>query len=283
MLSETKYNSEATTKFIILDPHGADFSRFLAMHPEILEHSEIQKELDLFRRYLSIERDLGATELAHAIAQKIATASESGVEVLSIEYPRGLLDGGRDENYAMRYALPKSLLEKYSPEWTRLHSATIKKIEDKIITSHQDCLVIDVHTMSKYEFLRFVDGKPISETAAWEHLGEYVKAFTEATDSPRPFNILCRDETDQFTSCPKMVGRLKEKLLAESVRFEEDVPYRIMKRYRSHTYLNMRRGIAIDLPKTFIAKDQESYKLEHLEIDHEKVKYWGELLANAFI
>lgn len=282
MLSETKYNPEKPTKFIVVDPHGADFSNFLNLHPEIQEHAEVQRNIDLFKKYLSIERDLGATDLAHSLAQKIAISSGNGVEVLSIEYPRGLLDGGREENFAVRCALPKSLLQKYSPQWTKLHLETIKRVENKIIASDQDCLVVDVHTMSKYDFLRFVDGKPISESVTWECLGDYVKAFTDARETTRPFNILCRDESNQFTSCPKIVDRLKEQLAAEAVRFEEDVPYRIMKRYRSHTYLNIRRGIAIDLPKTFISKDQESYRLEHLEVDEKKVKYWGQLLANAF-
>ncbi len=282
MLSETKYNPQNPTKFIVLDPHGADFSNFLNLHPEILKHEEVQRDIDLFKRYLSIERDLGATDLAHSLAQKIAISSGSGVEVLSIEYPRGLLDGGRDEHFAVRCALPKSLLQKYSSQWIALHLETIKRIENKIVASDQDCLVIDVHTMSKYDFLRFVDGKPISESVSWENLGDYVKAFTEARETTRPFNILCRDESHQYTSCPKIVKRLKDQLAAEAVTFEEDVPYRIMKRYRSYTYLNIRRGVAIDLPKTFVTKEQETYNLAHLEVDQEKVNYWGQLLASAF-
>ena len=55
-----------------------------------------------------------------------------------------------------------------------------------------------------------------------------------------------------------------------------------MKRYRSYTYLNIRRGVAIDLPKTFVTKEQETYNLAHLEVDQEKVNYWGQLLASAF-
>ena len=283
MLSETKYNPERPTKFIVLDPHGADFSSFLTLHPEILEHEEVQRDMGLFKKYLSIERDLGATDLAHSLAQKISSASGNGVEVLSIEYPRGLLDGGRDENFAVRCALPASLLEKYSSSWAKLHLETIKRIENKISASAQDCLVIDVHTMSKYDYLRVVDGRPISERVSWESLGDYVKAFTDARERLRPFNILCRDEFGEYTSCPKIVERLKEQLAAEAVSFEEDVPYRIMKRYRSHTYLNIRRGIAIDLPKTFISKEQPTYRLEHLEVDEEKIHYWGQLLANAFL
>jgi hypothetical protein len=233
--------------------------------------------------YLSIERDIGATHLAHALGQEIASQSGQGVEVLSIDYPRGLLDGGRDEHFAVRNALPSEVLDQHTSQWKALHLDTVKKIEDKIQGSDPKSLVIDVHTMSKYEYLRVLDGKTISETVRWQSLGEYVRAFTEANEIIRPFNILCRDEMNQFTSCPKLVARLKERLAAEQVFFEEDVPYRIMKRYRSHAYLNIRRGIAIDLPKDYVCKDQNPYRLEELEVDVTKVKYWGKVLAQAFL
>ena len=281
MFSLIKLNPTKETKFLLIDPHGSDFTQFNSKFPEISDHHKVKSKLELFQLYLAIERDLGATELAHSIGKNIAENKEVGVEVISINYPRGLLDGGRDQFYAIRNALPEELLIGLSATFKDIHMDTTAKIESKILGTSPDCIVVDVHTMSTFEYLRELEGKKISDVISWETMNEYVRSFTEAMHLERPLNILCRDESSDFKASPALVHELKSTLRNIGVRHEEDNPYRILKRYKSHTYFGLRRGLAIDIPKSYLCKDQAIYSLEMLEVDQSKIDHWGKIIAGV--
>ncbi len=283
MLSSLKLNPNKETRFLIINPHGADFRLFKSRFPEICEHKKVKSRMELFQLYLAIERDLGATELAHSIASSLAKNFEIGVEIISIDYPRGIVDGGRDPQFAIRSALPDELLSDLSERFKDIHIDATSTIEAKILATPQDCIILDVHTMSTFEYLRELDGKKIPDIISWETMEQYVRSFTEAMQVERPLNILCRDESDSFKASQHIVAELKATLTSIGIRHEEDNPYRILKRYKSHLYFGYRRGLAVDIPKSYLCKDQSIYSLEKLEVDQSKVDNWGKIIAEVLL
>ena len=271
------------TRFLIINPHGADFRLFKSRFPEIYEHTKVKSRMELFQLYLAIERDLGATELSHSIASSLAKNLEIGVEIISIDYPRGIVDGGRDPQFAIRSALPDEILSDLFERFKNIHIDATSTIEAKILATPQDCIILDVHTMSTFEYLRELDGKKIPEVISWETMEQYVRSFTEAMQVERSLNILCRDESNTFRASQQIVAELKNALTSLGIRHEEDNPYRILKRYKSHRYFGFRRGLAVDIPKSYLCKDQAIYSLEKLEVDQPKVDYWGKIIAEVLL
>ena len=110
LIKETIYHADSPSRVMILSPHGSSGENFFREFPEILNHEKIQEKKEEFLRYIELEKDSGATELCHEIAQHLETEAIGSI-VVELEYPRGILDGGRVLEKCIRDALPRDLGE----------------------------------------------------------------------------------------------------------------------------------------------------------------------------
>ena len=73
-----------------------------------------------FLEYVKLEKDSGATELCHEIAKNLEAKGIASI-VVELEYPRGILDGGRVLEKCIRDALPRDLGEQLNSRFLAIH------------------------------------------------------------------------------------------------------------------------------------------------------------------
>ena len=153
MIIETLYskNIQDTVNLLLIVPHGADASTFQARFPQLFQHFFDKGASELLRQYLRIEQDFGAKEIAHSIASYLYRHSSISSRVLELAYPRGLLDGGRQESHCLREFLPKTILSDYGEELKDVHRASISYVKQQLgQVRDAGGIFLDVHTMAPF-------------------------------------------------------------------------------------------------------------------------------------
>ena len=260
----------------ILTPHAADHKWMFKTFPALKNY----KNFD-FDDYLRIEQDYGSTELAHQTAIELNKLNIN-VEILKTNYNRGLLDGGRQLEWALRSALPEEFRREFQQDLIDLHSRTVELISEKcLLTESEGGLVLDLHTMAPNNP---VFDLPEHEFPTFENLRSYVDGFSKKNpfDPVRPIDILTEDENGtQVTD--KALSQLIFNGFSENgydVAFNK--PYTNHSRYMMNHYLNIATGVAIDIPKHLIAVEKGvDFSLRSFELDFLKIKKLAKIIANA--
>ena len=269
-------------KALILVPHDSTNDFFFDEFPEIRAEAQRRNKLEQFEQFIHIESDKGALVIADQIAKKIqsALASHEKVELIHLDYPRGIIDGGRKLSHCVRDLCTTESLAKYEKRFKEIHQLTMDWITQKIEElNNNDGLLLDIHTMAPWSPSQSV---PLH----WDQLYDYVESFTGtySAERMRPVNLLTRDDDDVLLADQELIDLFVQRLEGLNFSVQENEPYRLSNPFANHHYLSLATGIAIDIPKHLLAEETthiEDFPLNEFRISEEKVKRMGNAIAEA--
>lgn len=248
----TYYGPSGELDCLLMVPHGDRGDEFLEAYPEFEANDISATSPALLRRYLRLEQDVGSKEIAFKIKEVIGDLCRVGI--LTLNYPRGILDGNRVPNRAIRNfflwhkspELEKELLELHDDAW-EVVKATVARLTG---------VLIDVHTMSHHEPKTKLLECP-------ENLLPYVRSYLDERDygPDRPFDLITAtrrgsevaDIGDEF-----LTRELQVRLMQEGLPVGFNNPYYAEPHLRTTELLERtsRRGVGLDIPKrTVLAGD----------------------------
>lgn len=276
---------------LVVVPHDSVNLDFLDDHPEFAEHSLSERNQELFSRYIHLEADRGATELAKAIAS-ICQASllERGeinatVELFRIDYPRGVIDGGRVSAHSIRPLVTDTSRFTeidHASNMKNIQRDTIKLLDQKLEALNQaNGLLLDIHTMAPCDPFA-------SPTPNWENLASYIQSFYSCLtpERERPLDLLTSDDEGQFLAERGLFDAVLKSLetIDSSITVKENTPYRVSKPYLMHYLLTHAKGLAIDVPKHLIAEHKdglENFDIEGFTVCQKKTNRIAKAVAKA--
>ncbi len=203
----------------------------------------IPVDYSLPEEYLSLEKDFGASELAHLIGKKM------GLDVLEILPNRGILDCNRIFSKAVRNF---EFEENLSGIYDNIISETFDVIE-------KYNFIVDLHTMSPH------NQYPVIKESI-DNIREYIESYTNYCGERRVVDIITKlgNKTLSDTTTSKNLCRiLKEKNIPSIF----NVPYKFEDYHMTPQYLKRCGGIAVDIPKDFLANGS----LTNLKINEQKL------------
>ncbi len=286
-IKETSYQGTSGKELLITVPHGGGAEGFLEAFPEIAADRELKKVWPLFLSYLEIERDTGASELAHSIARIISLKFNHQVTVYEMTYPRGILDGGRLRGHALRHCLPHRLMEDLQDRLLALHDQSLTVIDAAYGRMGErgggHSLLLDVHTMASF--------CPVNESGikstfpiSFPRLEAYVLQYLEAKhhNHLRSIDLICADEKGQKLADPTLLYQCKTALLKAGYSTVENEPYHAAPIYLSYQHMRMVPSLSLDVPKHCLTEEPfDQYQLDQLRIDPNKVEQLAACLAAA--
>lgn len=286
-LKETIYEADGPSRVLLISPHGADAKDFLEAFPAIETDARLQALWPLFETYLAIERDVGADELAHAIAHNLARRYGVSAQVVCMNYPRAIIDGGRLMDHCLRSCLPTQLFVELKEQFLAIHQGTLARMDALYAEVKAGTFeyLIDVHTMASF---CPVDGNgtryilPVS----FNRLEDYVTQFVEARDHQyrRSIDLITADDHGQRWAQPRLITEIQKALDAEGYPQHENVPYCASAAYLSLQHLKSAPSISLDVPKHLLsswADDFTDYQLDDVPLSADKIERLGQCLAGA--
>ncbi len=286
-LKETTYEAGGPSRVLLISPHGADAKDFLEAFPAIEADARLQAVWPLFETYLAIERDVGADELAHSIAHQLARHYDVEAQVICLNYPRAIIDGGRLLDHCLRQCLPTSLFVELKEAFLDIQRRTLARVEElyALLRSGAAQYMIDVHTMASF---CPVDGNgtryilPVS----FNRLEDYVLQFIEARDHKyqRSIDLITADDHGQRWADPRLLAEIQNVLAREGYPQHENVPYCASAAYLSSQHLKNVPSISLDIPKHLLsswADDFTDYQLDDVPLSVEKIDRMARCLAQG--
>lgn len=246
----TYHGPQGELDCLLMVPHGDRGDEFLEAYPEFEEKGISATSPALLRRYLRLEQDVGSKEIALKIQEVVGDLCKVGV--LTLNYPRGILDGNRVPNRAIRNfflwhkspELEKELLDLHEEAW-QVIKATLARLTG---------VLIDVHTMSHHQ----PRSKP-SECP--ENLLPYMQSYLDEKEygPDRPFDLITSRRKSEEDST---LVSIADELLTDALRIrllEEGLPVGFNNPYMAEPHLRTTkllertgRGIGLDIPKRIV-------------------------------
>ncbi len=284
---ETTYQGSRPGLMVCAVPHGAGEEEFLAAFPEIEQHPDMQSIWPLFTTYLEIERDVGAGDLAHAIAHHCARLTDVTTLVVDVSYPRGIIDGGRKMDHCLRGCLPTPLIKQLKPRFLALHQQTLDytlSLYDRM-RAVRTAYLLDVHTMAS--FCPVNDGGqkqifPVSFQLLPSYVDQYLEAHNHAYQ--RKIDLITADDQFQEMGDPRLTQVLQEALTADGYAWAMNDPYQAASAYLSHQHLSQTRALSLDVPKHLLAtcaEDLSHYQLDDVTLDPLRIEAMGRSIARG--
>jgi hypothetical protein len=284
-VKETLYQSQGKRFAALVVPHGAAADDFFRFFPEIKADPELAKVWPIFEDYIEIERDGGAGEIAHAMAYRLARSYGTRALVAEVNYPRGIVDGGRLRNHCLRPCLPHRLAEDLKPAFLEMHEDTLAYMDRLYEQLEKDpsALLIDVHTMASY---CPVDNAGIKRTepVSFPTLPQYIEQYLSASNHAyqRKIDLICSDEKGRLLADPILLDCIASALNEKGYACLENEPYHAAPIYLSYQHMQKVPSISLDIPKHMIALGAEKgLALDELRIDPEALKRLADCLAGA--
>ncbi len=286
-VKETIYTGETKGLAVFVVPHGAAADEFLEAFPEILAHREVQALLPLFMSYLAIERDLAASDLAHALAHRVQRRLGLTSIVAEVNYPRGIIDGGRKIDHSLRPCLPSGLSFELKDAFLQVHRHTLDymgKIYQRITA--ENGYLLDVHTMANF-CPTDSTGQRSTIPVSFPRLEDYVEQFLNAgnVSYQRKIDLITSDEKGEELAAPEMRRALSQAMEQGSFPYAINEPYLAASAYLSHQHMKSVRGISIDVPKyllTYPSADGGLPPLDELAVDPDRVEALADCLVKAW-
>ncbi|MBI4143023.1 hypothetical protein HY480_04070 [Candidatus Uhrbacteria bacterium] len=271
---------------ILLCPHGGGHEQFLGCYPEVARACPASD--DVLRTYLAVERDVGSSELAHAIARAIARQPIGvHIEVLDITFPRGILDGNRIPERAIRAVFDHAAHPDLVAALRNEHRFACAVVEDRLAVLGGDGIVVDLHTMAPYS-PRTTPGSPTEAAVETPTtLAEYTAAYRDRVrwGTRRAVDVVTTVAgTTTNIADPVLLTNLRSSLTRTSVPFRENDPYPTAEHVLTTSYLRQHRGIAIDVPKDLLAMipaEDPAFDLAHVPLSRGNMTRIAEPIAGA--
>ena len=286
-IKETHYHaaSQGAHHAVLVVPHGADADEFLRFFPEIRADPELAKVWPLFLTYLEIERDGGASELSHALAFRLASHYNIRTLVVELDYPRGLVDGGRLRDHCLRPCLPASLMAQLKDAMLSVHETTLHYMDRlyEKIEEEPSCFLIDIHTMATYcpvDASGLKNTFPVSFPRLEAHVDQYLNAYHHAYQ--RKIDLICADAQGLKLADPQLLCAVQQALQSEGFVCLENEPYHAAPIYLSYQHMQKVPSLSLDVPKHLIAAGgADALRLDQLVIDPEALRSLANCLAKG--
>ncbi len=230
-----------------LSPIWPDFHKALGIRPEVL------------RRYLELERDVGATELAHEVAMRLGKGISSAV--VEVKMPRGIVDANRARRSEGYGGVRTLFADPLSGENLRtfnslstLHGNMLETME-RLLFALDPSVLVDVHSMAP--FTPRAQGE--SEVSAVKlepgKVSEYMDAWLNpARQGERRFVdiVTCLADGTELANM-QLAKKLAESFDASGFKFRFNEPYPTAPGVMTTHYLSGYEGVCIDVPKDYLA------------------------------
>lgn len=286
-LKLTDYHFDRPKLVVLVSPHGSSGRNFFELFKTIDRYPAIAERSQLWQQYLRIEQDYGATELAQSLAQFISRQSQQiGCRLIEFDYPRGLIDGGRILEHCLRPALPHELARNCHTAFLDIHRQSLEHMQQFYRElQHRSHILIDIHTMASF-CPHSSDGHPHTIPVSWENLPAYVQQFTDAhllAKESRKIDLISADESGETIADDEIRRILIAKLQGKALPFAENKPYYAAKEFLMYHHMTSSTGIAIDIPKHFLARQslEHDFQLDEFDLDQKKLQGMAELIASA--
>jgi len=249
---------------ILLNQHGYEIvgnDPFLNEFPEILDAVPVDEEILI--QYCKLERDFGAPELTQGIAEKVATTRPATrIKIAHVETPRGILDGNRwDPKDGVREIFDKTEHETLFEKLAKLLKQIRSEIDEILKTLNPNGVFIDIHTMAPFNRHKVVNVKP-------DKILEYLDSYLNPTNhgNLRHLDLITAREKQDHIADEQLLESLQHSLRSNSVDFRQNDPYHATIEAASRRYMEQYSGIAIDVPKHWLATNQtmDSVDLENV-------------------
>jgi hypothetical protein len=284
-VKETLYHCGGSRFAAVVVPHGAGAADFFKFFPEIEADPDLAKIWPIFEDYLAIERDGGAGEIAHALAYRLASSFDIRTLVAEVNFPRGIVDGGRLRNHCLRNCLPPKLAEDLTPAFLRVHEDSLAYMDRlyEQLEADTSALLIDMHTMASY---CPVDEAGLKRTApvSFPTLPAYIEQYLSASNHAyqRKIDLICADESGRLLADPILLDSIRQSLESAGYACLDNEPYHAAPIYLSYQHMQKVPSISLDIPKHLIAKGGEKdLELDNLQIDPDALKTLADCLAGA--
>ena len=284
-IKETFYRSSSDRSVILTVPHGAEADEFLRFFSEIEAHPELRKVWPIFETYLAIERDTGSTELAHAIAYELSLNYGIESQVIEMNYPRGILDGGRLRDHCLRSCLPTSLLGDLQESMLRIHDVSLAYIEDlyEKMRVRGNSVLVDIHTMASFCPIDEA-GRRFTFPVSFARLEDYVEQYLNAKNHSyrRKIDLICSDPKGRKLADPRLLSALSHELSQQAYTIVENEPYHAAPNYLSYQHMHKVPAISLDIPKHLIALgSSEGLELDVMALDVRSIRRLAQTLARG--
>lgn len=286
---ETCYQGSRPGLIALTVPHGSDATAFLAAFPEIQQHPEIEPILPLFKSYLALERDIGAADLAHALAHLLLRACDVSVLVLETNYPRGIIDGGRVMDHCIRSCLPTALLSRLRGAFELVHRQTLATMEGLYtrLAAAPWTFLLDVHSMANFCPTDAL-GQRSTIPVSFPRLEDYVEQFLQASDKTyqRKIDLITCDGEGRELAAPELRAAIAAALAAGGYTFAFNEPYVAEAAFLSHQHMSRVPALSIDVPKHLLClPDHQGAEtpLDELAVDPERVAALALCLAKGLL
>lgn len=279
-IKETFYHAEGKRQAVLTVPHGASAREFLEHFPEIEADPQLQKVWPLFQSYLQIEQDFGATELAHSLAFEMQASYGISTRVVELNYPRGIVDGGRLRGHGLRSCLPTELFCRLQERFSEIHEDSLKYMDDLYKEfSKENCFLLDLHTMASYCPVDAA-GKKSTFPISFPRLEDYVNQYFNAQNHAfaRKIDLICSDEKGRKLAHPVLLSAVARELYEAGYACLENEPYHAAPIYLSHQHMQMVPSLSIDVPKHLVASGVE---LDQLSLNPQGIQRLAFTLAKA--
>tara|TARA_B100001094_G_scaffold289124_1_gene305817 strand:+ start:732 stop:1640 length:909 start_codon:yes stop_codon:yes gene_type:complete len=285
LFTAKRYGPKLPLAALIICPHGDPGDTLLKIFPELITGLSNAEQI-LLRRYLKIEQDRGSRELSDAIAKELLD-NGLGAIVFSMNYPRGILDGGRVISHCIRDVLSSDKRKKLEKRFTKIHENSIGKLQTlyKEINQSQGYL-IDVHTMAS-----FSPGHPNigTQPVTPGTIANYIKQFTEATkcdEARRRFDLISCDEEGELLADTKLKSAFENELNKANIEIRHNYPYAAAKHFMMFPNLTSASGICFDIPKHLLSKEWEhpnKFDLENFDLCKNQIKMFASITTRAIM
>ena len=286
LYTETTGRHDLPLKALIISPHGDGATTLLRNFPKILPTQGPLQEL--FEAYLRLEQDIGATEICKEAAVILEQAGV-GTTVFTMDYPRGILDGGRTLEHCIRNVLPVTLSKELNPQFKKIHSTTIKRLQELYTTLNTNKgLLIDIHTMASFNPCSS-DGNPVTQHITPHNLTEYVEQYAGAPrtlENLRSFDIITSDDDGKYLADSQLEKSLTKRLEQMGETYAYNHPYAASKHFMMYPNLTNTHGLCIDIPKHLLSKHHENpldFAIEDFETCPKRIQRYGKIIADSLL
>ncbi|MDO8425289.1 MAG: hypothetical protein Q7T01_02130 [bacterium] len=272
---------------VLLSPHDGPMEWFVGECPALL--AACPADAETLARFCALERDVGATALAHRIATLLVERGVVRVDVVEVCLPRGIVDGNRLTERALRNIFPADAYPDLVRYLHASHASVLTSVRESLALLSPTGIFVDVHTMAPYT--PAVDPQSPTETIA-EHpdaLHHVIETWTNRARwrERRHVDVVTRlSGTDALLADPLLRVALVRYLSEHEVPWRENLPYPTAEHVLTTHYLRQRRGVAIDVPKDVLGAtpaEHESFDLLAPTIDAQRVGRIAEPVASAII
>ncbi|MGE3278356.1 MAG: hypothetical protein AB7J40_00925 [Candidatus Altimarinota bacterium] len=256
----------------ILVPHDASYDQFAFEYPDLLNEmlDAVKVDEETYKKFLTIEQDVFATEAAELLAKNIVGHFQGGirVQVIKIMIPRGILDMNRIEERALWKTFDHEQHSYLKKRLLSMYRIAYREIKKKIM---QAGMVIDLHTMSPTNPRRVIEVNP-------DNLKDFIKSWDINPDNPRKIDIITSqtigDETRSLGD--KVVIKAVCKALKDhGIEHEQSGTFRLSNIHLGTEWAELAKSyFNIDLTKDWGSKvpvDHEGFDISKLDYDETKL------------